>query len=714
MTTMMMNLSALLDLWHALRLYILGLVALVLAWKVVKERNSSPPGSPIIKVEKGLLRPISATEKENSASSTSTVESRKSAPLPVDFTSVGPTKSQRKVKKYTAANVKIRQNGRIQPLPSVDSKMIVFYSTLTGSSERYAKRVHEHMSAVMTNPVELHNIDYLEDLDSYFVNGKQNAGTIYLLIVPSYETESPLDFFIETLKETYNDFRIDSRPLQSLGGFSVFAVGDQEQWPEEDKFCYQGILVDKLLGKLGGKRIFPIGMGCIKTSIDDNIQEWLTHLEASVKDPVPVEEVDIADSDDEDDAEQSKDVVDVEDMGSIIERSKKSTATSSASSLSSVSKQMVAKDSPTYNSLTKQGYTVVGSHSGVKICRWTKSALRGRGSCYKYSFYGIKSHLCMETTPSLSCSNKCVFCWRHGTNPVGTTWRWQVDEPEDIINGALEGHYKKIKQMKGVPGVQAARFAEAFQVRHCALSLVGEPIFYPHINRFLELLHEKHISSFLVCNAQHPNELRALKRVTQLYVSIDASDKESLRKVDRPLHRDYWERLQECLSILREKQNQRTVFRLTLVKDFNIEEHDGYADFAAKALPCFIEVKGVTYCGTSKSNPLTMQNVPFYEEVKAFVEKLNTSLAARGLEYDIAAEHAHSCCILLAQKKFKIDGKWHTAIDYDKFFKLLESGKDFAPLDYVAPTPEFAIWGSPAAGFNPDDVRFSRGKPLVQ
>jgi tRNA wybutosine-synthesizing protein 1 len=111
---------------------------------------------------------------------------------------------------------------------------------------------------------------------------------------------------------------------------------------------------------------------------------------------------------------------------------------------------------------------------------------------------------------------------------------------------------------------------------------------------------------------------------------------------------------------------------------------------------------------------LTMQNVPFYEEVKAFVEKLNTSLAARGLEYDIAAEHAHSCCILLAQKKFKIDGKWHTAIDYDKFFKLLESGKDFAPLDYVAPTPEFAIWGSPAAGFNPDDVRFSRGKPLVQ
>ena len=58
------------------------------------------------------------------------------------------------------------------------------------------------------------------------------------------------------------------------------------------------------------------------------------------------------------------------------------------------------------------GYRVVGSHSGVKLCRWTKSMLRGRGGCYKHTFYGIESHRCMETTPSLACANKCVFCWR--------------------------------------------------------------------------------------------------------------------------------------------------------------------------------------------------------------------------------------------------------------------------------------------------------------
>src|SRR5436305_2769544 len=251
----------------------------------------------------------------------------------------------------------------------------------------------------------------------------------------------------------------------------------------------------------------------------------------------------------------------------------------------------------------------------------------------------------METTPSLSCSNKCVFCWRHGTNPVSTTWRWQVDPPEDILRGVMEGHYKKIKQMKGVPGIKADRFAEAFTIRHCALSLVGEPIFYPYINEFLAMLHERRLSSFLVCNAQHPDQLAALGYVTQLYVSIDASNKESLRRIDRPLHRDFWERFQRCLEILRAKRNRmRTVFRLTLVKGFNVDEEvEGYADLVQKGLPSFVEIKGVTYCGTSTSvgAGLTMQNVPFYEEVADFVVKLNVALEKRGLEYGIAAEHAH-------------------------------------------------------------------------
>jgi tRNA wybutosine-synthesizing protein 1 len=91
------------------------------------------------------------------------------------------------------------------------------------------------------------------------------------------------------------------------------------------------------------------------------------------------------------------------------------------------------------------------------------------------------------------------------------------------------------------------------QIRHCALSLVGEPIMYPHINELIDLLHSKKISSFLVTNAQFPNEIKSLEPVTQLYVSVDAATKESLKKIDRPLFRDFWERFLACLRALKDK-----------------------------------------------------------------------------------------------------------------------------------------------------------------
>lgn len=58
----------------------------------------------------------------------------------------------------------------------------------------------------------------------------------------------------------------------------------------------------------------------------------------------------------------------------------------------------------------------------------------------------------MEATPSLACANKCVFCWRHHTNPVGKSWQWKMDDPLEIVNTAIDLHTKMIKQMKGVPG----------------------------------------------------------------------------------------------------------------------------------------------------------------------------------------------------------------------------------------------------------------------
>lgn len=50
-------------------------------------------------------------------------------------------------------------------------------------------------------------------------------------------------------------------------------------------------------------------------------------------------------------------------------------------------------------------------------------------------------------------------------------------------------------------------------------------------------------------------------------------------------------------------------------------------------------------------------------------------VAALGEGYAIASEHAHSCCVLIASKRFLVDGAWHTWIDFDKFVTLSQSGQ---------------------------------------
>ncbi|QIW99041.1 hypothetical protein AMS68_004559 [Peltaster fructicola] len=624
---------------------------------------------------------------------------------------------------------------------TVSVRPVIFYFSVGGSTRARAEELAQSFST-SSQTVACHDLAEIDHDDFFITVPETKAGTslLYLLLIPSYDIDTELANFLANLAEIHHDFRIDTGPLAQLAGYSVLGFGDSQDWPtEREGFCSQAIEVDQWMSKLtAGRRAFPLGLVDVKkTGVSARIDEWHRGVEDIMRDLAQGKGLGEGVSGSGDPYESGDEIEEDDGIETAPRPSKTSKVTTDLEDIrapppvdftttASAPKAMVPVASPTYNSLTKQGYSIVGSHSGVKICRWTKSALRGRGSCYKYSFYGIASHRCMEATPSLSCSNKCVFCWRHGTNPVGTTWRWQVDQPDLIFDGIKKEHYRKIKMLRGVPGVRAERFEEGMRIRHCALSLVGEPIFYPFINELLAMLHKEHISSFLVCNAQHPDQLATLGPVTQLYVSIDASNKESLRRIDRPLHRDYWERFIRCMDILRAKRNtHRTVFRLTLVKGFNIEEEaEGYADLVERALPSFIEVKGVTYCGTSTAAGagLTMQNVPFYEEVTAFVLALEAALLKRGLDYGIGAEHAHSCCILLADKKryFKVPKdaqdnvkRWHTLIDYPSFFSLLESGKPFGPEDYIgSPTAEWALWGN--GGFDPRDERVDRkGRAIV-
>jgi tRNA wybutosine-synthesizing protein 1 len=70
--------------------------------------------------------------------------------------------------------------------------------------------------------------------------------------------------------------------------------------------------------------------------------------------------------------------------------------------------------------------------------------------------------------------------------------------------------------------------------------------------------------------------------------------------------------------------------------------------------------------------------------------------------------------VLIANKKFQIEGQWHTWIDYPKFHQLIgryyeTDGKEsFTSEDYMAPTPDWSLYNAKEGGFSPNEIRFKR------
>ncbi|XP_072957779.1 S-adenosyl-L-methionine-dependent tRNA 4-demethylwyosine synthase [Typha angustifolia] len=598
----------------------------------------------------------------------------------------------------------------LNPNSTPNPNLKLFFASHTGTSQTLARRLADRL---LSNGVSVDLVD-----PKSYEPEELPKETLVLIVASTWEDGKPppnAEFLARWLAESVDDFRVGSL-LLSRCRFAVFGVGSGSYGPQ-----YNAAAKDfsRWMRSLGATEMLPVCEGDVDLGdVDVAFDSWGGKVIGLLKggggvdggafesmvesDGLDVLEEDLESEEEEEvvEALESNDV-DMEDIAGKAPSKKSSGAVVNGGK--NGLREMVTPIIRT--SLEKQGYKIIGSHSGVKLCRWTKSQLRGRGGCYKHSFYGIESHRCMEATPSLACANKCVFCWRHHTNPVGKSWQWKMDDPLDIVNAAIEQHTKMIKQMKGVPGVKQELLAEGLSPRHCALSLVGEPIMYPEINTLIDELHQRHISTFLVTNAQFPDRIKMLKPVTQLYVSVDAATKESLKAVDRPLFGDFWERFVDSLKALHYKE-QRTVYRLTLVKGWNAEEIDAYTSLLSLGKPDFIEIKGVTYCGSSATSKLTMENVPWHSDVKTFSEALATK--SNG-DYEVACEHVHSCCVLLAKvSKFKVDGKWYTWINYERFQELVASGKSFRSEDYMAITPSWAVYGAEEGGFDPDQSRFKK------
>ncbi len=356
----------------------------------------------------------------------------------------------------------------------------------------------------------------------------------------------------------------------------------------------------------------------------------------------------------------------------------------------------------------KQHYGMVGGHSAVKICGWTKGMIKNEGGCYKLKFYGIMSHQCLQMTTSLSCANRCVFCWRDYKEPVSKEWKGCIDEPEFILNESLKAQEKLLVGIKGAKKANRKLYNESKDVKHVALSLTGEPIIYPKINEIIKKFHERNISTFLVTNAQYPEAIKTLSPITQLYLSVDAPNKKLLKEIDKPLFEDYWERLNKSLEYLSEKK-QRTCIRLTLIKEINMTDLESYAGLIKKGNPNFIEAKGYIHVGAA-ARRLERRNMPYHEDVVSFSKELVKYLP----EYEIVSEHISSRVVMLAKKKFKKEGKWFTWIDFDKFNELALSGKEYETEDYIKMTPEGSIGLSGKGSLDREDSKFRHKTPLSQ
>jgi len=319
--------------------------------------------------------------------------------------------------------------------------------------------------------------------------------------------------------------------------------------------------------------------------------------------------------------------------------------------------------------LEKQNYSVIGKHSAVQICHWTKKSLRDENVCYKEKFYGIKCHECCQMTPAVMwCQNKCLHCWRAIEHTIGTKIS-KEDSPLEIINGCIEAQRKILigfkpssKNKKKISKTNIKKWEEAQEPNQFAISLSGEPTIYSKIGELIEELRRRGKTSFLVTNGLLPEKIRELKNKnqlpTQLYVSVNSSNKKDYIKFHRSCEKDAWEKLNQTLGIL-PLLSCRTVFRINLIKDLNMSKENikEFAELIKKAQPTFIELKGFMSVGFARAR-LGYEKMPWHKDVLEFARALEKELQSRGEKYKFLDEHERSCAVVLGKDKndLKIKG----------------------------------------------------------
>lgn len=227
----------------------------------------------------------------------------------------------------------------------------------------------------------------------------------------------------------------------------------------------------------------------------------------------------------------------------------------------------------------------------------------------------------------------------------------KILKPSDIIEKAIAMQRKLLTGFGGNKKVSKRKFEEALSPNQFAISLSGEPTLYPYIGELIDELRKRKITSFLVTNGLNPEVLEKLNKKkqlpTQLYLSVNAPNEELFNKIVRSKLKNAWKIYNKTLKLF-PRLKTRKVLRLTLIKDLNMCDLDGFAHLVKIAKPDFVECKAFMSTGFSRQR-LGYEKMPWHKEIREFSEKLAKLSGLKVLD-----EKKESCVVLLGRNKKKM------------------------------------------------------------
>ena len=197
-------------------------------------------------------------------------------------------------------------------------------------------------------------------------------------------------------------------------------------------------------------------------------------------------------------------------------------------------------------------------------------------------------------------------------------------DPMELLYESVRAQRRLLSGFGGNPKVPREKWLDAQNPKHVAISLNGEPTLYTRLAEYMDLCHKHGMTTMLVTNGTFPKVLENLDTLpTQLYVSVDAPNKEVFDNVCKPKWNSRaWDQFEKTIDLL-PSLDTRIVCRHTLMKGINMSDKhiEQFAALDNRADPDFIENKGYVFVGHSREN-LSAENMPSHDDIMDFSAKI--------------------------------------------------------------------------------------------